>query len=126
MQVEIAGDLATIRLVAAPVARWHDLAQFDLPGARLGVDEAGRLLTLEAPVARFHPDVLDGHEPGRFTSSDDMGYLYLATRGKVDWTAPVDVEDVADYNLDIDHEGRIVGVEFYDADGVPPGWIMGR
>lgn len=115
-----------IRLSVAPVVHWHDLAPFKLPGARIGVDGAGRLIALEAPRAKLHPDVLDGSEPGRFTLSDDMGYLYLAKRVSADRTAVVDVEDIADFNLDVDREGRIVGIEFYGADGAPPDWLSGR
>lgn len=126
MRVEVEGELATVWLGEAPVARWHDLAPFDLPGVRIGVDSDGRMLALEAPTSQLPPAPLGHTDPGQFTSSDDMAYLYLAPRGRVDWTAAVDVEDIADFNLDVDHEGRIVGVEFYGAAGAPPGWINGR
>ncbi len=121
LRVEVAGELATVWLGSGRVVRWHDLAPFDLSGVRFGVDEQGRLLVVEAPPARLHPDVLDGGEPGRFTlSEDNMGYLYLAKRARSERSAEVDVEDVGDFIVDVDRRGRVIGIEFYEADGAPP------
>ncbi len=126
VQVDVAGELATVRMGSGPVARWHDLAPFDLPGVRLGVDVTGRLLVLVAPPAQLHPDVLDGSAPGDFTLSDNMGYLYLAKRVRSARSVEVDVEDIGDFIVDVDREGRVVGIEFYEADGAPPGWTRAR